>query len=114
MSMDRLSRVIAGGCMTLAVGLMFSASGCRSMRNEVPKGKQFSTNGAAPSVGFNSDPHPSTSVGNGMYQPNGGDLAGGGGAQPQFGTPPSTGSPLGAPTSNRYGPVGTAGGMPNQ
>ena len=41
--MDRLSRVIAGGCLTLASGMVLTASGCRSMRNDVPKGKPYST-----------------------------------------------------------------------
>jgi hypothetical protein len=113
--MDRLNRVIAGGCLTVAIGVVISASGCRSMRNEVPRGKPYSTNGNPPAVGFNSDPHPSTSVGNGMYQPNVTDSnAGGGGAQPQFGTPTPGTSPLGLPTSGKYGQPGTAGLAPNQ
>ncbi len=48
--MDRLSRVIASGSLTLAMasGIVVSASGCRSMRNDVPKGKPYSTNGNPP------------------------------------------------------------------
>ena len=109
--MDRLSRVIAGGCLTLAFATVLSASGCRSMRNDVPKGKPYSTTGNPPAVGFNSDPHPSTSVGNGMYSPNGSDpgAVGGAAGQPQYGTPAPGASNYGAPTNNRYGPVGTAG-----
>lgn len=116
--MDRLTRVIASGSLTLAMAsaIAVSASGCRSARNEVPKGKPYSTNGNPPAVGFNSDPHPSTSVGNGMYQPNGSDPNGiGSGANPpQYGTLTPNTSPLGMPTANRYGPVGTAGTAPNQ
>ena len=37
MSMDRLSRVLAGGALTLALGHGLHRSGCRSMRNEVPR-----------------------------------------------------------------------------
>jgi hypothetical protein len=116
--MDRLSRAIAGGCLALALGIVITASGCRSMRNDVPKGKQFSTNGNPPAVGFNSDAHPNTSIGNGMYQGNGSDAnamggGGGSGAQPQFGTPTPGTSPLGMPTANRYGMPGTAGAAPN-
>jgi hypothetical protein len=114
MSMDRLSRVIAGGCLTLALSMVITASGCRSMKNDVPKGKQFSTNGNPPAVGFNSDAHPNTSIGNGMYPGNGSDPnAMGSGAQPQFGTPANGLSPLGTPTSGRYGAPGTAGSAPN-
>jgi hypothetical protein len=114
MSMDRLSRVIAGGCLTLALGIVVSASGCRSARNDVPKGKPYSTNGNPPAVGFNSDPHPSTSVGNGMYQPNADANGAGGGANPQYGTLAPNMSPTGMPTGNRYGPVGTNGTTPSQ
>ena len=113
--MDRLSRIFVGGCFTLALGFVLTASGCRSMKNDVPKGKQFSTNGNPPAVGFNSDAHPNTSIGNGMYPGNGSDPnAMGSGAQPQFGTPTPNASPLNLPTNNRYGPAGTAGALPNQ
>jgi hypothetical protein len=113
MSMDRLSRVIVGGCLTLAVGFVCTASGCRSSRNDVPKGKPFSTNANSPSVGFNSDPHPSTSVGQYPGYPSDPNAAGGAG-QPQLGTPTPSTSPLNLPTNNRYGPTGTSGGLPNQ
>jgi hypothetical protein len=111
--MDRLSRRIVGGCFALALGFVVTASGCRSMRNDVPKGKQFSTNGSSPAVGFNSDPHPSTSVGQYPGYPSDPNAAGGAG-QPQFGTPTPNTSPLGMPTNNRYGAPGTAGGLPSQ
>ena len=69
--MDRLSRVSAGGCLVLVLGTVVAASGCRSMRNEVPPGKPYSTTGGGPPhspvrTAFNSDPHPSTSMG--MYR----------------------------------------------
>ena len=113
--MDRLSRVFAGGCLALCVGIVVSASGCRSMRNDVPKGKPFPTNGPSPSVGFNSEPHPNTSVGNGMYPGSPPDAnAMSTGAQPQFGTPTPGTNPLGMPTSNRYGQPGTSGSATNQ
>jgi hypothetical protein len=113
MSMDRLSRLMFGGCFALALGFVFTASGCRSMRNDVPKGKQFSTNGNSPAVGFNSDPHPSTSVGQYPGYPSDPSASAGAG-QAQFGTPTPNTSPLGMPTNNRYGPTGTAGIAPNQ
>ena len=113
--MDRLSRIFASGCFTLCLSIVVSASGCRSMRNDVPKGKPFSTNPASPGVGFNSEPHPNTSIGNGMYPGNAPDAnAGGSGAQPQFGTPTPGTSPLGMPTTGRYGPPGAAGSATNQ
>jgi len=66
--MDRLSRVLAVGCMAMVLGVVFTASGCRSMRSEVPPGKPYSTTGGQPpTVGFSSDPHPNTGVGAGMY-----------------------------------------------
>ncbi len=111
--MDRLSRVMVGGCFTLALGFVLTASGCRSMHNDVPKGKPFSTNGNSPAVGFNSDPHPSTSVGQYQGYPSDPNAAAGSGA-PQFGTPTPNTSPLNLPTNNRYGPAGTAGGLPSQ
>ncbi len=62
--MDRHSRVLAGGCLVVLMGIVLTASGCRSMRNDVPPGKPYSTTGGRPPpVGFNSDPHPNTSIG---------------------------------------------------
>jgi hypothetical protein len=120
--MDRLSRVLAVGSLATVLGVVFTASGCRSMRSEVPPGKPYSTTGAQPPVGFSSAAHPNTGVGTGMY---GGGLNGGAtspdgnqsfnasnGMNPQLGTPaPNTGN-YGAPTLNKYGPVGSAGTGP--
>jgi len=118
MSMDRLSRVIAGCCLTLAMAMAFSASGCRSMRNDVPHGKPYTTTGDTPPVGFNSAPHPSTSVGNGMYPNNnmnpgapGSDASLGGAGAAQLGTPPSNASPF-TPTNNAYRAGANTGGNP--
>jgi len=118
MSMDRLRRVIAGCCLTLALGLVFSGSGCRSMRNDVPRGKPYTTTGNPPAVGFNSDPHPSTSVAPGMYQNNppanpDGNSVGGGSNMPQYGTPAPNTTPFGAPAGAKYGPAGTNNGLNN-
>jgi hypothetical protein len=115
--MDRLSRLFAGCCLTLALGIMFTGSGCRSMRNDVPKGKPYTTTGDNPaSVGFNSDPHPSTAVGNGMYQNNPGapgsvgTPGAPGSGTAQYGTPSPNASPYGAPTANLYRPPATTSG----
>ena len=105
-SMDRHNRVLVGGSLAVLLGFLITGSGCRSMRNDVPPGKPYSTTGGSPPpLGFNSDPHPNTSVGGGMYgggmtpgssSPNGGPTGPGG--MPQLGTPtPGTG-PYGAPT----------------
>jgi hypothetical protein len=108
--MDRLTRVVAGCCCTLALGMVFSASGCRSMRNDVPRAKPYTTTGNPPAVGFNSDPHPSTSVGPGMYQNNAdGSPVGGSLNMPQYGTPTPNASPYGAPTPGKFGGPGTSG-----
>jgi hypothetical protein len=119
--MDRHNRVLAGGCAALMAALIMNVAGCRSMRNDVPPGKPYSTTGGSPPpVGFNSDPHPNTSVGAGLYgnPMNGGSTspdAGpvGAGSTTQFGTPPPAGSPYGVPTTGRYGsPTTTTGPTP--
>ena len=111
--MDRHSRVLAGGCLVALMGIVFTSSGCRSMRNDVPPGKPYSTTGGGhPPVGFNSDPHPSTSIAPGLYggtgtpgtaPADGGPV--GPGSPTQFGTPTPNSSAYGAPSSNRYGPI---------
>jgi hypothetical protein len=108
--MERHNRVLAGGCLVAMMGMVITASGCRSMRNDVPPGKPYSTTGGSPPpVGFNSDPHPNTSIG--PYGA-GGMTPGTGPAEPgtatpnsaaQFGTPPPNSSPYGMPPGNRYG-----------
>jgi hypothetical protein len=114
--MDRHSRVLAGGCLAVIVGTILTVSGCRSMRNDVPPGKPYSTTGGnPPPVGFNSDPHPNTSVGAGLYgnpmTPGSASAdAGPAGAPTQFGTPAPGVSPYGAPAQGRYGPLGTTTG----
>jgi hypothetical protein len=119
--MDRHNRVLVSGSLAVLLGFLIAGSGCRSMRNDVPPGKPYSTTGGSPPpLGFNSDPHPNTSMGGGMYgggltpgssSPSGGPAGAGG--VPQLGTPtPGTG-PYGAPTSNQYGPLsGTASPAP--
>jgi hypothetical protein len=103
--------------MVMVVGTVIAAAGCRSMHNEVPRGKPYSTTGGTPpTIGFNSDPHPNAAVGAGMYpnatpgqsglpgQPASPGMSGpdatysaGGSSASQFGTPtPSTGQ-LGVP-----------------
>jgi hypothetical protein len=134
MSMDRLKSVLAGGTMAMLLGMLVTASGCRSTKNEVPSGRPYSTTGDPTSgVGFNSDPRPNNAMGSGLYgnpytpgQPGmGGSAApGAGGSSPgtgadglpapgaggsQYGTPTPSQSNLNAPTNNRYGGPGTAG-----
>jgi len=108
--MDRHSRVLAGGCMIALMGMVLTAAGCRSMRNDVPPGKPYSTTGGGPPpVGFNSDPHPNTSIAPNLYGGNGTAPADAGpvgaGSPTQFGTPTPSASAYGAPSSNRYGPI---------
>jgi hypothetical protein len=113
--MERHNRVLAGGCVAVILGVVMTGPGCRSMRNDVPPGKPYSTTGGgAPPLGFNSDPHPNTSVGAGTY---GNPLAPGssapdawpaGAGSPTFGTPSPGASPFGTPTSNRYGSIPNA------
>ena len=62
--MDRHGRLLAGGCLAVIMGMFVAVAGCRSMRNDVPPGKPYSTTGGSPPpVGFNSDPHPNTAIG---------------------------------------------------
>jgi hypothetical protein len=134
--MDRLRRILAGGTLAMMLGTVVAASGCRSMRNEVPPGPKYSTTGEPSSSGFNSAPHPYNALSN----PYANNPAMGGGAQPGLsgspglsgttpgsstdGMPPglgsggsSLGTPLpgspgmGQPTGNIYGPPGTSGGI---
>jgi hypothetical protein len=122
--MDRLSRVLAVGSMAMVLGAIFTASGCRSMRSEVPPGKPYSTTGGQPKdLGFSSDPHPNTGVGPGMYgrggltpgatSPDGNQsIAPSNGMLPQLGTPAPNPGNYAAPTDNKYGAVGSAGTGP--
>jgi hypothetical protein len=105
--MDRHVRIFAGGCLLAMMGIVMTAAGCRSMRNDVPPGKPYSTTGATPppGVGFNSDPHPNTTMGlygNGLT-PNPVTSDNGPVGAPQYGTPTPNTGPLGTPTGNRYG-----------
>jgi hypothetical protein len=117
MSMERLSRVIAGISLTVAFGLVLTASGCRSMHSDVPKGKPYTTTGNPTAPGFNSDPHPNTTIGPGLYQNNGspsldGNPAGGANT-PQFGTPSPSASPYGVQSQGKFGAPGTNNGLNN-
>ncbi len=128
MSMDRLRRVLTGGTLVAILGVVVAASGCRSTRNEVPPGKQYSTTGGAPDLSFNSAPHPNNSIGAGLYNNSGtpgmpgmpgpGSTSGtpgldgssaGAGSAPALGTPAPSSANFGQPTDNRYGsPTGLA------
>ncbi|MFI5457851.1 MAG: hypothetical protein ACHRXM_20625 [Isosphaerales bacterium] len=118
--MDRLSRALAGGFVAVVLGTVVSASGCRSMRNDVPPGKPYSTTGATPpTVGFSSDARPNTGLGGGLYpngltpsspSPAGNPAMAGAGGAPQLGTPGTNPTPYGAPSPNLYGGPGTNSG----
>jgi hypothetical protein len=115
--------MLKAGGMALVVGAVATSAGCRSMHKEVPPGKPYSTTGAGAganpaSVGFGSDPHPTSAAGNiGMYQ-NGMALGAGGpdGAQSMnaaapgmLGTPAPNPGNYGQPTPGLYAKPGTAG-----
>ena len=128
--MDRLRRLLTGGTLVMTLSTVIAASGCRSMRNEVPPGKPYSTTGGTPpSIGFNTDPRPNAAIGAGMY-PNatpgqsgvptpgvnpgmtGSDAtySSGGSSASQFGTPAPSGGQFGVPPGiGRNG----ASGMPS-
>jgi hypothetical protein len=125
--MDRLRRVLAGGTLAIMLGTVVAASGCRSLRNEVPPGPKYSTTGEPSSSMFNSAPHQYNGVGNpynnsgipgqpgmpGSAAPGGapadGLPMGSGGAPSSFGIPAPNSPGMGQPTSNAYGAPGTSG-----
>ncbi|HZW35278.1 MAG TPA: hypothetical protein VFF52_31435 [Isosphaeraceae bacterium] len=123
--MDRLRRVLSGGTLVMMLGTVLAAAGCRSMRNEVPQGKPYSTTGGTPpAIGFNADPRPNAAAGSGLYPsttPGQPGLTGsgaspgmtapdatysaGGSSASQFGTPPPSTNQFGVPPGiGRNGP----------
>ena len=109
-SMDRHSRVLAGGCLVVLMGIVLTASGCRSMRNDVPPGKPYSTTGGGLPRSASTPtltPIPRSRLAfMAALAPAPADAGpAGAGAPTQFGTPPPNASPYGAPSSNRYGPI---------
>jgi hypothetical protein len=116
--MDRPSCVFSTRILALLIGVQLGLSGCRSTRSEVPPGKPYQTTGGMqPTVGFSSEPHPSTASGMaGLY----GNKAPGSFVQDvqsrsapsgdvTYGTPNTGNGTLGLPTDNRYGPPNTSG-----
>jgi hypothetical protein len=128
--MDRLRRVLTGGTLVMVLGTVVTALGCRSTRNEVPPGKPYSTTGGTPpALGFNSDPHPNSAIGAGLYgnsatpgQPGVPGLSSTpglpstdptspslGSSPAQLGTPAPNQGIYGQPTNNKFGPSTTPG-----
>lgn len=116
--MDRLRRILAGGSLAVVLGTVLTASGCRSMRNEVPPGKPYPTTGTPPTVGFSSDPRHNTNASAGMWSngtsmtpgssvPDGGNALGSTSTPAQSGTPMPNAGNYGAPGGYRYGPPAT-------
>ena len=100
----------------LAAGFLLCTQGCRSTKSEVPPGKPYQTSGTPPTVGFSTEPHPSTASGlAGLYGNKGpGDHVSDGrnpapGSDLVYGTPPPASANLGVPTNNLYGRPGTSG-----
>ena len=114
--MDRLSRVIAGGCLTLALGMVFTASGCRSMRNDVPRQALCDQGATRRRWASTRIPTRTPRWATGCISPVRPIRTETGSAadQPQYGTPTPNASPYGMPTADKYGPTGTAGRAPNQ
>ncbi len=123
--MDRLCRVLASGCLALALGAIGCACGCRSMRSEVPAGKPYSTTGgmpggAPPTVGFNSSPRSNPAYGGGQWAngpttpgssvPDGNTALSGAGSAPALGTPAPNSSNYGSPVGARFGAPATNSG----
>ena len=129
--MDRLRRAVAGGTLAVMLGTVVVASGCKSMRNEVPPGPKYSGTGEPSPNMFNSAPRPYNPVGGSPYgnattpgQPGLSSLGsqatgsandglpsglGSGGSPSSFGTPPPSTPGMGQPTPNAYGAPGTSG-----
>lgn len=101
----------------LALSLVLAASvGCRGTRSEVPPGRSYARTGDAPGVGFSSDPRPGPANAGGFdYNigpgASGDDHAARSKPATTFGTP-TAGENAARPTTNAYGPPGTAGADP--
>jgi len=105
--MERRDRTLAG--CGLALALVLPASGCRSLKSEVPPARPFSGEGSQPpSVGFSSAPGPTAGF-TGLQGAGGGNGAPGvSSGAGQFGTPAPAGPNMGTPTNNAYGPPGSS------
>jgi hypothetical protein len=117
--MDRPNYVLSTRILACLIGVQLGLSGCRSTRSEVPPGKPYQTTGGMPpTVGFSSEPHPSTANGMaGLYR----NKASGSFVQDvqdraapagdvTYGMPNAGNGTVGLPTDNRYGPPSTSGG----
>ncbi len=120
--MDRLGRVLTVGSIAVVLSTSITASGCRSMKSEVPPGKPYSTTGGQPpALGLSSEPRPNPLGAAGMYNnglnsgatgPDGAQSFSAPTGNSQFGTPPPNPGNYAAPTANKYGSIGSAGTGP--
>jgi hypothetical protein len=105
----RLAR--SGGILTLA---LVASLGCRSTKSEVPPGRPYARTGEPPAVGFSSDPRPGPANAASGIDYNIGPGASGDDQATRtrpattFGMP-TAGEKASRPTTNSYGPPGTAG-----
>jgi hypothetical protein len=100
--MDR-PKLLLAGC---GLAVLLAAPGCRSTRNEVPRGKAHTPDGREmPNVDFSSAPRPQ--INPGINIPS----SGAPGSAPQYGTPtPGATERFGAaPNTNVYAPQGAPG-----
>jgi hypothetical protein len=103
MPMDRLTRGLAG----CGLALLATATGCRSMRDEVPPGRAYRSDGRQePRVGFNTQPHMPPATPGQAFGGVGGNLA------PSYDpTRPASGGPTGTAPGSRFSSSGAATGL---
>jgi hypothetical protein len=106
--MDRLNRALAGAGLALALTVVTTATGCRSLRSEVPPGRPYTGDGkqSAP-IEFSSTP--GTSALNGLPTTGPGATGSASAAAGQVGVPVGGPNAYGLPTGNTYGAPGSAG-----
>ena len=111
--MDRLSRVIAGGCLTLAMAWhgrfrrpAAAACGTTCPKENLTRPMAIRLRSASTLILTRA-----RRWGTGCISPTRPIRTASAAAanQPQYGTPTPNTSPYGMPTANKYGPVGTAG-----
>jgi hypothetical protein len=109
--MDRLNRAVAGAGLAVALTVMGTATGCRSMRPEVPPGRSFTPDGQqTPAIGFSSTP--GTPALSGIpTNPGTGAPGSPTNAAGQVGLPTPGGNTYSTPTVGAYGAPGTSGGL---
>ena len=105
--MDRVARSLA----VCGLGFLFTASGCRTTRPEVPPGRPYANDGRQrPAIGFSTEPHPVDGSAMANMVPDSSSSTRLNQGMAGTSSRPGMGSTLGAGTaSGSFGPPGTSG-----